>query len=237
MLHNFKAAVVKEIGMRILRLFLGLSCFSVGGLLAGNSLVVAQDDIVRQGDLREVDHAVPGTWEHVDELADDLEKYAQDLHDEVHLHLEGHEYFRHMDAHAEEIEELAEHIHELAHKGKSIKHLREDVVELDEQVHHADGVITKIARRGVRSEHYDGAVRQTRRIVKSMNAILHHLEEDLAELDPDYRRGHRHQTLRPGLDDHGSRYRPSEEYHRPRIYREPRHDHDWHHRYDDHYRH
>lgn len=192
-----------------------VSAISVGIWLALGtiSMASAHDDVIREGDLREADHARPGTWEHVDEMASDLEKYAKDFHDEVHLHLEGHIYFRHMDGHAEEIEELAKHIHDLAHKGKSIKHLREDVIELDEQVHHADQVITKIARHGVRAGHYDGAVRQTRRIVKSMNGILHHLEADLAALDPDYRRGHRHETIRPGLD-RGPRYRrPSEDYH------------------------
>jgi hypothetical protein len=171
--------------------------------------VQAQDDVIREGDLREADHAAPGSWEHVDELASELEGFAQALHDEVHLHLEGHIYFPHMDEHAEEIEALAEHIHDLAHKGKSIKHLRQDVIELDGQVHHADEVITKIARHGVRAVHYDGAIRQTRRIVKSMNEILHHLEADLAELDPDDRQ----EAFRPGPGVAPTSRRPSEEYH------------------------
>ncbi len=122
----------------------------------------------------------------------DRHEFLQILHFFVHVSRGN--------ANVEEIDELAKHIHDLAHKGKSIKHLREDVIELDEQVHRADEVITKIARHGVRAEHFNGVVRQNRRIVKAMNAILHHLEDDLAELDPDYLRGHRHETLRPGLD-------------------------------------
>lgn len=220
--------------MQNFRTMLGMAVLGTGVWLGGDATNTAwaQGQIIREGDLAEADHARPGSWEHVDELADGLEKYAKDLHDEVHLHLEGHVYFRHMDGHAEEIEELAKHIHDLAHEGKSIKHLREDVIELDEQVHHADGVITKIARRGVRAEHFDGAVRQTRRIVKAMNGILHHLEDDLAELDPDYRRGHRHETLRPGLDHAPLHRRPSEDYH----HRYPRRGYDrYDDRHDDHY--
>lgn len=207
--------------MKTLRAILGIGAMGVGIWLAtgpvktvrGQDLVPAREDVIREGDLREADHAKPGSWEHVDEMASDLEQLAKDLHDEVHLHLEGHIYFPHMDGHAEEIEALAKHIHDLAHKGKSIKHLREDVIELDEQVHHADEVITKIARYGVRADHYDGAVRQTRRIVKSMNDILHHLEGDLAELDPDFRHGHRREDLSPALDGGPPSRRPSEDYH------------------------
>lgn len=221
--------------MKNLRAVLGIGFLGTGIWLAPGAItaVQAQDDVIREGDLREADHARPGSWEHVDEMASDLEQYAKDLHDEVHVHLEGHIYFRHMDGHAEEIEELAKHIHDLAHKGKSIKHLREDVIELDEQVHHADEVITKIAHHGVRAEHFDGAVRQTRRLVRSMNGILHHLESDLAELDPDYRRGHRHEALRPGAGSGRPYRRPSEYYHD----RYPHRGYDHGHHHHDHFHH
>ncbi|HBN76951.1 MAG TPA: hypothetical protein DD473_14260 [Planctomycetaceae bacterium] len=172
--------------------------------------VEAQGKMNRGKNLRQEDRARPGTWDHVDELAVDLANLAQDLHDEVHVHLEGHQYFRHIDGHAEKIEELSEHIHDLAHEGGNIRHLREDVIELDEEVHHADGVITDIARKGVRARDFDGGVRQTRRIVDAMIAILHHLEEDLTEMDPSYRNA----RYRPDIDDHLHNHRrPSEDYH------------------------
>jgi hypothetical protein len=212
--------------MRNLRAILGVGLMTAGAYLATSAMTglqaqvlapdefpdQASDRLIREGDLSEADQARPGSWDHVDELAVDLERLAQDLHDNVHLHLEGHAYFDHMDGHADEIEHLAEHIHKIAHDGGNLQHLRADVIELDEQVHHADDVITQIARRGVLAAHYDGAVRVNRRIVSSMNGILHHLEEDLAELDPTYRNGRYHETRRPGLDQYPPR-RPSEDYH------------------------
>lgn len=188
--------------------FLGVGlCLAMAG-----SAFPQEDDIVREGDLRAADHARPGSWDHVDELALDLKKLAEDLHDQVHAHLEGHLYFEPLDEHAEEIEALANHIHELAHQGKSIKHLRADVDELDGQVHHARDVVTKIARHGVVSRHYEGGVNQTRRIASAMNDILHHLQDDLAELDPDYRPDF-HETRRPIPNGAPLHRRPSEEYH------------------------
>ncbi|QDT14892.1 hypothetical protein [Alienimonas californiensis] len=155
--------------------------------------------ITREGDLRAAD---PGSWDHVDEMAETLERLSKELHDEVHAHLVGHEYFYHMDGHATEVERLATHLHEVAHAGESLAHLREDVIALDRQVHEADEVITQIARRGVLTQHYNGAIVQTRRIVREMIAIQHHLEDDLAALDPNYR-PHRAGYRGPDAQGHG----------------------------------
>lgn len=188
--------------------------FALFGLMAGlvfafSSSTQAQGQL-RGGTLRGEDRVRPGTWDHVDELAVRLAKLSQDLHDEIHVHLEGHPYFRHMDGHAEEIEELSEHIHDLAHDGGNIRHLREDVVKLDSEVHHADELITKIAQRGVRREHFHGGIRVTRSIVDEMLDILHHLEDDLVAMDPTYRRaGYRDYDVQ---DIHDHR-RPSEQFH------------------------
>lgn len=179
-------------------------------IVAISASVQAQGKNFGGKSLRHEDRARPGTWDHVDELAVDLAQLARDLHDEVHVHLEGHQYFRHIDKHADKIEEFSEHIHELAHEGGNIKHLREDVIELDEEVHHADEVITQIARKGVRARDFEGGVRQTRRIVDAMIAILHHLEDDLTEMDPSYRNA----RYRPDVDDHLHNHRrPSEDFH------------------------
>ncbi|QDT16580.1 hypothetical protein CA12_26860 [Alienimonas californiensis] len=159
--------------------------------------------ITHGDDLRAAD---PGSWDHVDLMAERLEQLSKQLHDEVHAHLQGHEYFSHMDAHATEVERLAVHLHEVAHAGESIPHLREDVAALDRQVHEADEVITQIARRGVLTRHYNGAIVQTRRIVREMIALQHHLEDDLAALDPNYRNYHPRETARPvprDPHDHG----------------------------------
>lgn len=166
--------------------------------------------ITRADDLRAAD---PGSWDHVDAMAERLERLSELLHEEVHAHLEGHVYFRHMDGHATEVERLANHLHEMAHAGENIPHLREDVIALDTQVHEADEVITQIARRGVRSDHYHGAVTQTRRIVREMIAIQHHLEEDLAVLDPNYRP---HRAARPIYEDpYGHDAHPGRPVHTP----------------------
>ncbi|NNJ25663.1 hypothetical protein [Alienimonas chondri] len=196
--------------------------------------------ITRGDDLRAAD---PGSWDHVDLMAERLEHLSKQLHDEVHAHLQGHEYFRHMDGHATEVERLATHLHAVAHAGESIPHLRADVVALDTQVHEADEVITQIARRGVLTRHYNGAIVQTRRIVREMIAIQHHLEEDLAVLDPNHRNYRQREAARPvprDPHDHGPYPGPVHtppSWHAPGTTGSPLHPRPYHDDYHDHHRH
>ena len=158
-------------------------------LLCGGGLSAAwADDLANNGD---------DNWEHIDELADRMANLAEQLHGRIHQHLEGHEFFQEIDEQVDAIEAESHHIHEIAHQGGNIQHLQDDLGELDAAIDHANDVITRVARRGVLSQHYDGAIRQTRTLIRQMDDTLHHMEEDLAELNPGGGRT-AHRPIAPG---------------------------------------
>jgi hypothetical protein len=85
------------------------------------------------------------------------------------------------------MERLARHIHEVIHRGAGVRHLRRDVEELDRVFHHVEDLVNDLGR----SRRIDP---WTYRVIRSslgrIERTLHHLRDDLREIDHDHH-GHR----------------------------------------------
>ncbi|QDU98691.1 hypothetical protein [Lignipirellula cremea] len=143
------------------------------------------------------------TYEHLDEMALDLQRFAEEIVEETHAHLQGNAYFPQIDRAAHRIEELAAHVHRVAHDRGDIVHLRNDIDDLDRWVHHIDDLGNFIARRGVRSSEW-GGFQYMRSCIASMLDTLHHMQDDLHQLAP-RRSLHDHDDYHQRYPDYGHR--------------------------------
>lgn len=137
---------------------------------------------------------------HIDQLAVQLERDVEAMHDEVHAHFRNTPQFRHLDHDVAEMEKLARHIHDVVHQGASIRHLRHDVNELDRLFHHVEDLVHDLAwsRRVDRRTivHFQVSMQRIGR-------TLHHLRADLRALDVHDHGHHGHGHYGPGHSGHG----------------------------------
>lgn len=115
------------------------------------------------------------SFEHIDRLAVRLQRQAEELHEEVHLHFRRTPQYRHLDRDVAAIERHAAHIHEVAHRG-DVRHFRADVRELDRLVHHVEELVDDLGRfRQLDRRAYV----HLRRSLEQVADTVHHLSEDL----------------------------------------------------------
>ena len=143
------------------------------------------------------------TYAHLDELAVQMQRHAREMREEAHHHMRDNRYFWQMDRVAHSIEDLADHLHETAHNRGSLHHIRRDVEQLDRLVHYAENLTDQIRRR-VHSHHEREVVQTMHRSIHSMLSVLHHMQDDLRQLDPHF---HHHGDVHNSYRSHDSAYR------------------------------
>ena len=90
--------------------------------------------------------AMADTYQHIDELALDIQKKSRQLISEARHYRHTPEY-RHLVDDARDMYELAAHVHDLAHHHGSLAHLESDVAQLDAKFHHLESVFDRVERR------------------------------------------------------------------------------------------
>jgi hypothetical protein len=113
---------------------------------------------------------------HIDRVAYNLMKQAQEVQSEVNQHFRRSPQYRHLAEDVREMVRLARHIHEVAHDGGNLRHLRADVRKLDRLYHHIEELVDDLARW---READRQAIRHIRREMREMHDSLEHLRRDL----------------------------------------------------------
>lgn len=119
------------------------------------------------------------SYRHIDYLAMQMERQAEQLHHEVHAHFRLTPDYQHLDQAVAKMEQLAHHIHEVVHQDPDIQHLREDVEQIDQLYHHVQGIIGKL---GHTRQVDPQALWHFRVAMARLGNNLHHLRDDLASL-------------------------------------------------------
>ena len=129
---------------------------------------------------------------------------AEELTREVNLHFRHSSGYRHLLIDAVAIRRKAEHIDALSHHVYGIddvRHLQDDLRDLDGLVHHVGEVIEDIGRgRGRGHTHCD--TRHVEELVASINRSLHSMERMVSEME----RGCRHAVVRSYPRGHRGSY-------------------------------
>jgi len=146
--------------------------------------------------------AQAGSFEHIDELAGELQGLSSKLAREFRDHYRHSPGYRHLAADAREMRKLAGHIHEIAHYEGDLHHIHDDLHELEELFHHVDGLVDEIEHEAEHGHgHVHGDTRHVRRILRDMDGALHHMLEDVEEMNHGSHGGGHEDDH--GHDDHG----------------------------------
>jgi len=147
--------------------------------------------------------AKAGSFEHIDELAGELQGFSSKLSREFRDHYRHTPQYRHLTADARKLRTLANHIHEVAHEG-NLEHLHDDLHDLEELLHHVDGLVDEIEHEAEHGGgHTHGDTRHVRRILKDMDGTLHHMLEDVEEMTGGARIERGFGGEEAGHEDHG----------------------------------
>lgn len=136
-------------------------------------------------------------WNHIDELANTLERQTAALNHDLTYSYHNAPQFRHLYDDVTKMHGLARHIHDLAHHGRNLRHLESDVRELDDLFHHVEELVAQMnvgwrpygnrfgnqfgSRSGqVHSQGY--GVDRLRSRLAQIGDTLHHLHDDLDEM-------------------------------------------------------
>jgi hypothetical protein len=132
------------------------------------------------------------TYGHIDQLANQLEKYATRLDREFALHYRHTSQYAHLRSDSREMARLARHVHEVAHNYGSLSHLESDLRSLDRRFHHVEELVEDIEFHSAHDYHggfgyhggghIHGEISHVRGLLNAMEATLHHLQSDLREL-------------------------------------------------------
>ena len=135
---------------------------------------------------------------HLDDLAFSLKQQAALACREVRYGFQRTPAFPHLYKDFYELYTLADHIHDVAHNHGNLRHLKDDVDQLDELFHHteeltartgtvqvvtANGAVIAVPACGSNVSSYH--LRKLQAIMVQMEDTIHHLQEDLeSELSP-----------------------------------------------------
>lgn len=150
--------------------------------------------------------------ETIDRLARTVESQTKRIDHDVEYHLRGLPACSSLRKDVCEMAELADHIHDLCHESHSLKHIQEDLEELDVLFHKVEATVESLRRSTSTSLHSSSRSRfgihvhvgsstssyQVRRIaerVAELDATLHALEEEVEEA-----LGHHHHSASPRQD-------------------------------------
>ncbi len=131
-------------------------------------------------------------------LARTVESQAKRIDHDVEHHLRGLPACSSLRKDVGEMAELADHIHDLCHQPHSLKHIQEDLEELDDLFHKVEATVETLRRSTSTSSHSSSRSRfsfhvhvgssssgyQVRRLaerVAELDATLHALEEEVDE--------------------------------------------------------
>ena len=109
-------------------------------------------------------------------LAHTIEDIAAELKEEFRVHYRHSSAYRHLMSDVSEILSEAKHIDGLAHDPRSsLRHLKADLVDLDDLAHHLHEVVDAVERRRY-GGHVDGTTRHVHLMLDSLNGTIHRME-------------------------------------------------------------
>ena len=127
--------------------------------------------------------AQAGTYEHIDELAGELQGLSTKLGREFRDHYRHAPQYKHLAAHAKDLRRLAGHIHGVAHEDGDLAHIHDDLHELEGVFHEVEELVGEIEHAAEHGEgHTHGDTRAVRRLLGKMDDAIHHMLEDLEEM-------------------------------------------------------
>lgn len=144
-----------------------LATLTTTGILAGSTVARAQ------------------SFKHIHRLVTKLERQLNVLHGEVDAHFRPFPQYIHLHKDVERMERLAEHIHDLVDAKGNLHHVLSDVKALDSLYHHVRALTKDINRSGRVSP---GAMRHINQSLRAVGDTIHHLRDDLEELDHRFHR-------------------------------------------------
>lgn len=154
----------------------------------------------------------------IEELSHSLRREAARTCHYVRHHIWGVPEARHLYADVYEVYRQANHIYKILHRGESLEHVRSDVAELDDHLHHAEELVEKMirdeqrhSRRGhvyrnshgrysVRFDHGSHYLHESRTLsrlrrvehqLEDLLDIVHEMQDELAALYPGRKSGGR----------------------------------------------
>ena len=131
-------------------------------------------------------------------LTHTIEDIAAELKEEFRVHFKHSSAYRHLMSDVSEILSEANHIDGMAHDPhSSLRHIKADLVDLDELAHHLHEVIDAVDR-GCYGGHVDGNTRHVHSLLDSLSGTIHRMEYATSVHDDHH--GHAH-------DDRSSRSR------------------------------
>ncbi|MBI1902851.1 MAG: hypothetical protein HYS13_17275 [Planctomycetia bacterium] len=121
------------------------------------------------------------SYEHVDQLANQLQRQSANLYWQFRAHFRHTTEYRHLLSDTARMYRLSAHVHEVIHHGADIHHIASDVEQLDQAFHHVEEVVDHIEHDalGHGFGHVHGDTRHVRRQLRQMEATLHHLRDDV----------------------------------------------------------
>lgn len=161
--------------------------------------------------------------ETIDRLARTVESQTKRIDHDVEYHLRGLPACSSLRKDVGQMAELADHIHDLAHEPHSLKHIQEDLEELDVLFHKVEATVETL-RRSTSTSYHSSSLRsrygihvhvgsstsssQIRRIaerVAELDATLHALEEEVedAVADHEHAASPRHAVPTPSASGFG----------------------------------
>ena len=157
--------------------------------------------VIAIGFVSGADSAKASTYDHLDQLALQLQGQSRRLISEFRLHYRHTREYRHLISDGYEMYRLAAHIHRVAHQHGGVHHLQSDLKQLDQLHHHIHDLVD---HREVHPHggHVHGNTGHVHAMLEEMEDTLHHMLDDVKQLTrPVYHhRDHRHDTFHGGPD-------------------------------------
>ena len=159
----------------------GIRTTAVATLLTGFALFVGAGKVQAQ------------SYEHIDELAAELQSQARQLNREFRMHYSHTHEYRHLASDTSKMYRFARHIHDIAHYEGDLEHMRDDLHDLDRLFHHVEDLVDEIEHEAHHGHgHVHGHTGHVHGILHEMEDTLHHLQDDIE-----------HMTSAHGHHDHG----------------------------------
>lgn len=135
-----------------------------------------------------------GSYQHIDELALEMQQQTRELYSEFKLHYRHVSDYRHLRSDGGKLFRLARHIHSVAHQHGSIHHLESDIAKADRIFHQLEELVDRIERRAHLGlgGHTHGDLRHIHTLMRSLESTLHHLQDDVKNLAHTRHSFHRH---------------------------------------------
>ena len=113
-------------------------------------------------------------------LTHNIEGTAAELRKEFQAHYKHSSAYRHLISDVSKVLSEAAHIDGMAHDPRSsLRHIKADLVDLDELAHHLHEMIDAVDR-GCYGGHVDGNTRHVHSLLDSLNGTIHRMERVVA---------------------------------------------------------